>query len=68
MQAGVFWGYIGLVKEICAQIMREHNSTMKVIGTGGLASLFSKVPNTFEIIDSNLTTHGLFLIDEFNRK
>ena len=68
MQAGVFWGYIGLVKEICAQIMREHNSTMKVIGTGGLASLFSKVPNTFEIIDGNLTTHGLFLIDEFNRK
>ena len=48
--------------------MREHNSTMKVIGTGGLASLFSKAPNTFEIIDSNLTTHGLFLIDEFNRK
>ena len=48
--------------------MREHTSPKKDIGTGGLASLFSKVPNTFEIIDSNLTTHGLFLIDEFNRK
>ena len=68
MQAGVFWGYIGLIKEICTQIMRERNSKMKVIGTGGLATLFFKVPNTFEIIDSNLTTHGLFLIDEFNRK
>jgi len=68
MQAGVFWGYIGLITEICTQIMRERNSKMKVIGTGGLATLFFKVPNTFEIIDSNLTTHGLFLIDEFNRK
>ena len=39
MQSGVFWGYVGLVREICARIKAERDRDMSVIGTGGLAPL-----------------------------
>src|SRR6056300_1425586 len=37
MQSGVFWGYVGLIKEIAARIRAERERPMKVIATGGLA-------------------------------
>jgi type III pantothenate kinase len=38
MQAGVFWGYVGLVNGICERIKAEHTPDA-VIGTGGLGAL-----------------------------
>ena len=35
MQSGVFWGYVGLVREICDRIKAERDRPMKVISTGG---------------------------------
>ena len=29
MQSGVFWGYVGLIKEICARIRVEHGKQMQ---------------------------------------
>ena len=40
MQSGIFWGYIGLVKEITAKIKEEYGKEMKIVGTGGLVPLF----------------------------
>ena len=42
MQSGVFWGYVGLVREICDRIKAESGVPMKVISTGGLAPLFQQ--------------------------
>ena len=42
MQSGIFWGYIGLVREICARIKAERDRAMRIIGTGGLAALFAQ--------------------------
>src|SRR6056297_4074046 len=36
MQSGVFWGYVGLLREICTRIIAERERPMKVIATGGL--------------------------------
>jgi len=33
MQSGIFWGYIGLVKEITAKIKEEYGKEMKIVGT-----------------------------------
>ena len=66
MKSGIFWGYIGLVKEICNQIIIEHGSPMTIIGTGGLAPLFSQGNKIFDVVDGELTTHGLFVINKFN--
>ena len=67
MQAGVFWGYIGLIEGICTKIRAEHGTKMKVIGTGGLATLFERGTDLFDAIDNDLTLHGLVLIEAHNR-
>lgn len=68
MQSGVFWGYIGLIEGICRQIEGEYDSPMKVIGTGGLASLFDQGSDVFDALEADLTMHGLVLIYEHNLK
>ncbi len=68
MQAGVFWGYIGLVEVICRQIKAEHPRPMKVIGTGGLAPLFATGEALFDTIEDDLTMHGLAVIHAFNKE
>jgi type III pantothenate kinase len=67
MQAGVFWGYVGLVNGICDRIKVEHGRPMRVIGTGGLAPLFASGEDLFDDIRDDLTMHGLRIIHDYNR-
>ena len=67
MQSGVFWGYIGLVKEICRKIIEEKQEVMKIIATGGLAPLLQSSDQLFEEVEDNLTMHGLRLIFDCNK-
>lgn len=67
MQSGVFWGYVGLVREICDRIRGEYDVPMRIIGTGGLASLFSQGDVLFDAIEDDLTMHGLTVIHAFNK-
>jgi type III pantothenate kinase len=67
MQSGIWFGYIGLVKEICARIKAERDRPMKVIGTGGLAALFGASDVLFDVIEDDLTMHGLTVIHAFNK-
>ena len=66
MQSGVFWGYVGLVREICNRIKAERARPMKVIATGGLAPLFQQTDALFDAIEDTLTMHGLTVIHNFN--
>lgn len=66
MQSGVFWGYVGMIEGLCARIRAERGTPMKVIGTGGLSTLFAQGTDVLEIIDTKLTIHGLVLIDRLN--
>ena len=68
MQAGVFWGYVGLVREICDRIKGERAVPMRVIGTGGLAPLFSAGDVLFDEIEDDLTVHGLTVIYTYNKE
>ena len=67
MQSGVYWGYIGLVEGIVRQVRRERNQPMKVIATGGLASLFAQDTPLFDCVEDDLTMHGLVLINNYNK-
>jgi len=67
MQSGVFWGYIGLVKEICRKITEEKQEVMKIVATGGLAPLLQSSEQLFETVEDNLTMHGLRLIFDCNK-
>lgn len=67
MQSGVFWGYVGLVREICARIKAERDRPMKVISTGGLAPLFQQTEELFDKYVDDLTMHGLTVIHKYNK-
>ncbi len=68
MQSGVFWGYIGLVRGICDRIKAEYAAPMQIIGTGGLAPLFETGDVLFDVIEDDLTMHGLTVIHRFNKE
>ena len=68
MQSGVFWGYVGLVREICARIKAERGTEMRVISTGGLAPLFQQTEPLFDEYQDDLTMHGLTVIYRHNKE
>jgi type III pantothenate kinase len=68
MQSGVYWGYVGLIEGIVRQVRHERPRPMKVIATGGLATLFAQGTDTFDAIEDDLTMHGLTLIHSFNKE
>ena len=68
MQSGIFWGYVGLVREICNRIKAEHLRPMKIISTGGLAPLFQQSAKLFDAFEDELTMHGLTVIHKFNKE
>lgn len=68
MQSGVYWGYVGLVEGIVRQVRAERAAPMKVIATGGLASLFAQGTDLFDAIEDDLTMHGLVLINRYNKE
>ena len=68
MQSGVFWGYIGLIDGLIEKIKSEDGRDFKVIGTGGVASLFEGASECIDHYDSNLTINGLLEIWRLNRK
>src|SRR5471032_2175440 len=62
MQAGLFWGYLGLIDTIVARIKEEYGKPMTVIATGGLANIFYGQTKAIEHLDNDLTIRGLALI------
>ncbi len=62
MQAGLFFGYVGLVDEIVTRMAREAGSEPAVVATGGLAGLIAPETRTIKDIDEFLTLDGLRLI------
>lgn len=67
MQSGLFFGYVALVEGMVARFRSELGPEMKVIGTGGLASLIAQETRVIEIIAPWLTLDGLRMIWEMNR-
>ncbi|MGZ9810591.1 type III pantothenate kinase [Pseudoroseicyclus sp. H15] len=68
MQSGIFWGYIGLVRGICERIRAERDRDMRIIATGGLASLFAQGDVIFDKVEDDLTMHGLTTIHRYNKE
>lgn len=67
MNSGVFWGYVGLIEGLVTRIKAERAEPMKVIATGGLASLFADATKVIDAIDADLTLRGLKAVHDLNR-
>lgn len=66
IQAGVLYGYTGLIKGMLEAIQLETGLKFTVIATGGLSSTLTTLEGTFDAVDRNLTLDGLRLITEAN--
>jgi type III pantothenate kinase len=62
MHAGIFWGYVALIEGLVARMKAEIGRPVKVISTGGLATLFNAHTAIFDAIEPDLTIQGLGLI------
>jgi type III pantothenate kinase len=71
-QAGIVFGYAGLVKELVARCSREvlalGSPTVTVIATGGLAELVAPLVPSIQHIEPQLTLEGLRLIWERSKE
>ncbi len=69
MQSGIIYGYVGLVEQIVKKMKREFKSNgVKVIATGGLATLIDSETECIDKIDKFLTLEGLQIIFERNEE
>jgi len=68
MQTGVYWGYISLIEGLVGLIKAEYGAPMKVVATGGIASLFEGETTAIDIFDHELTIRGLFEISKRLKK
>lgn len=59
IQAGVLWGYVGMVKEILARLKSELGEHYITIATGGLSSVLEPLHDEFTYINKNLTLEGI---------
>lgn len=64
IQAGIFYGYIGLVENILRRMIEESGEQPKIIATGGFAKLIAENCDLIETVDENLMLEGLRKIYE----
>jgi type III pantothenate kinase len=64
MQAGIMYGYSGLVDEIVKRIQQEIGQTAHVIATGGFAPTIVPISHTIQEVRPHLTLEGLSLLYE----
>ena len=67
MQAGIFFGYVGLVEGLVARFRRELGDDTGVIATGGLAEVVARETAVIQHVDPWLTLDGLRIIYALNR-
>jgi len=66
MQAGIFFGYVGLIEGIVARFKQELGDEAKVIATGGFAEAIGRETSVIDAVDLDLTLRGLRIIYELN--
>lgn len=68
LQSGMFYGYVGLVRNIVRKMKQELGKEAVVVATGGMAVMLHEESKCIDKLDGLLTLKGLRLIWERNKK
>ncbi len=68
MNAGIVYGYAGLVEGIISRMKKEAGHEIYVVATGGLAALIASECKLIDSVDEYLTLNGLKIIFNRNKK
>ena len=69
LKSGIYYGYIGSIKEIVSQIQNNFSDTkFKIYLTGGLSPIFIQDLNFIDGVYPDLTSEGLNEIWHLNNK
>lgn len=68
LQSGMYYGYVGLVRNIVRKIKQELGREATVVATGGMAVMIAEESKVIDKLDGLLTLKGLRLIYERNRQ
>jgi type III pantothenate kinase len=66
IQAGILYGTAGQVDGIVNRLREAYAPEARVVGTGGIVPLVATLCTTLEVIDPDLTLHGLRLLHQRN--
>ncbi len=66
MLAGAIFGYRGLVRQIVTEIVAKLDGKARIVATGSYAPLIAAKLPELQIVDPDLTLHGLRLIAQQN--
>ncbi len=64
IKSGIIYGYAALVDGMVERMQDEMGEPLKVVATGGLSPLISRVSNTIEHVEEKLTLEGLKMISK----
>ncbi len=67
LQSGMYYGYVGLVRNIVRKIRQELGQEAYVVATGGMALMIAEESKVIDKLDGLLTLKGLRLIWERNK-
>ena len=67
MQAGIMFGYAGLVDGIVDRMKAEAKSNPHVVATGGMARIIASETKNIDVVDDMLTLEGLKIIYSRNK-
>jgi len=67
MQAGLVYGYVGLIEGVVRRMRTELGDGTTVIATGGLAELIAAQTSCIDAVDQRLTLDGLRILADLNK-
>jgi type III pantothenate kinase len=67
IESGLYYGYVGLVDGVARRMRGELGENAMCIATGGLAGVIAPEVDLIELVDPDLTLHGLRMVWERNR-
>lgn len=66
MQAGILYGYCGMVDYIVHKMKKEINEKVTVVATGGLSEIVAGESDVIDVVDKTLTLRGLNILYKLN--